>query len=224
MTSRQGKFFAVGVGPGDPELLTIKAVRTMEAADVIAFPAGHIAGTIAGRYLEEKTTLPLPAPMIEAGPALTRVRRENAERLEDQLRRGNDVAFLTVGDPTIYSTALYLLQLIRDDGFAVEVVPGVPAFCAAAAALGIALCEEGEALHIFPGHYQRTAGSLTGTRVFMKAGSVIEEIKAQGKDEDVYYGVTNLGMAGEQLFRGRESLPAKAGYFTTLIIKEQKKG
>ena len=112
-----GTLYGVGVGPGDPELITQKAVRIIRQCPVIAAPqtgqARQVAFGIASQAVEnldQKTILALPFPMVKDAEVLSKTRDELAAMLENPLREGKDVAFLTLGDPTIYSTYWYLHQ------------------------------------------------------------------------------------------------------------------
>jgi precorrin-2/cobalt-factor-2 C20-methyltransferase len=232
----RGKFFAVGLGPGDPDLLTVKAIDTIRACDTVAIPdAGKSSGTaekIAEAYIKDKEILRICTPMIRPGDELDRARREASDIIEDHLDMGKNIAFLTLGDPAVYSTVMYFFSMIRDDGYAVEVVPGITSFSACAARLGISLCEEGEAFSVIPVNYrapddfEEEAGEKADERrnlVLMKAGGSLGDIKLQAhKEENDYFAVSNLGMESESLYMGVENFPDKAGYFTTVIVKRKK--
>ena len=133
---KPGILYGVGVGPGDPELLTLKAQRVLRTADVIAVPdkgAGEkTALTIIGDLAEEKELLLCPAPMVRDRKALDAARDGIASRIAAVLDQGRSVAFITLGDPTVYSTYLYIHKRVRALGYEAEIVPGVPSFCAAA--------------------------------------------------------------------------------------------
>ena len=166
-----GTLYCVSVGPGDPELLTLKAVRVIRQCPVVAVsvkeaPVSERAGRAAGEEsvayriaagavpeIKEKELLPLCMPMTKDREVLEQSRREAARALMEVLREGKDVAWLNLGDVSIYSTSLYRAQEVRGAGFDVEMVSGVTSFCAAAARLGCSLAEGGEELHIIPSSY-----------------------------------------------------------------------
>ena len=224
MTER-GVLYGVGVGPGDPELMTVKAVRLLKACDVIAIPqrdkdrcAAFRIAAQAVPEIENKPLLALDMPMTRHKEARERAFSAAAEQLTAALAAGRTVAFLTLGDPTIYSTYGYLHGRVAQAGFEAIFVPGVPSFCAAAAALGVSLCADGEALHILPG--PRADGGQTGTRVFMKGGA--PDVKRALQDHDGFvWGAENVGMAQERLYRSVEEIPEDVGYFTLIIAKER---
>ena len=151
-----GTLFGVGVGPGDPELLTFKAARVLREADVVFTSAQERSGRslaleIAAPHLPPGTeVVPLPFchtyEAVENGEA----HRENARRVLDTLARPASAAFLTLGDPMTYSTFTYLLAALRalEPSVPVEVVPGVTSYSAAAAAAQVPLAEGDESLAV----------------------------------------------------------------------------
>ena len=149
-----GKLFGVSVGPGDPELLTLKAVRVIREADVVAVPnIGHKRQTaydIARDLLEGKQLLDCSTPMRGGHAVAEEAYRVIADRVCAVLDEGKTVAYLTLGDATVYSTYTYVHAIVQSRGYEAEIIPGVTSFCAAAAKLGIPLCEGPERLLIAP--------------------------------------------------------------------------
>ena len=181
---RKGKLYGVGVGPGNPELLTVKAVRVIQESDVVAVPragAGEQAAlAIAAEYIGDKPVLHCDMPMTRDRAARDASHDRAADTICALLDEGKTVAFLTLGDPSVYSTCWYVHRRVAARGYAVEMVPGVPSFCAAAAALGRALCEVDEMLHIIPASHGAldAALDLPGGKVLMKAGKAILDRKS----------------------------------------------
>ena len=110
-----GILYGIGVGPGDPELMTLKAVRLLKEADLIAAPGQDVRETAAFRIavqavpeIAEKELLPVEMPMMMDRKILEEAHRAGAKLLEDQLAAGKRIAFITLGDPTVYSTFTYL--------------------------------------------------------------------------------------------------------------------
>ena len=223
----KGTLYGVGVGPGDPELMTLKAVRIALQADVIALPhkdpAKCTAWGIARRAvpeLERKPLLAVDMPMTKDPQRLQQAYRAGAEALMGELEQGRTVCFLTLGDPTVYSTYLYLHQRVAAAGYRTQIIPGVPSFCAAAAALGISLCENGQQLHIVPGTYTPTeALALPGVKVMMK-NNLPETLSALRKGKKAAAMVENCGMENQHVYRALEEIPEDAGYFSLLIVKD----
>jgi precorrin-2/cobalt-factor-2 C20-methyltransferase len=186
---KYGILYGVSVGPGDPELMTVKAVRILERCPVVAAPRTAGEKTLAldiasgAADLTGKTILNLEFAMTRDPAELAASHRAAADTLENELREGRDVAMLNLGDVSVYSTFAYMMELLRADGFESVMIPGVPSFCAVAAALGTGLTEMNEPLHILPagGMAVDEALRLPGTKVLMKTGRAMPA----GETQDV---------------------------------------
>ena len=113
----KGVLYGVGVGPGDPELMTVKAVRIIREADVVAVPDGQTARGIAAEYLDGKEILSCPMPMLRDKALLAQKHDEAADTICALLDEGKTVAFLTLGDPTVYSTYIYVHKRVLARGY-----------------------------------------------------------------------------------------------------------
>ena len=218
----KGTLYGVGVGPGDPELMTLKAVRMIRENEIIAVPGADVKETVAYKIavqavpeLEEKELLPIYMPMTHA---------KGAKALEACLDQGKNVVFLTLGDPCVYSTFSYLQHRVEADGYHTELVSGITSFCAAAARLNISLSEWNEQLHIVPAVH-RLDSELTesGNYILMKSGKKMNQVKEilakSGRDVLM---VENCGMPEEHIYHGVEEIPDDAGYYSLIIAKEHK--
>lgn len=245
-----GIFYGVGVGPGDPELLTLKAVKAIQECEVIALavsspdfrePVYEEAGTVS-RFplllekcvawqivlpvvpeMEYKARLFLPMPMMKEKEVLKEIHDRCASVTEDLLRAGKDVAFITLGDPTVYSTCLYVHKRLKKRGMKTALIPGIPSFCAAAARMDMGLAENREELHIIPASYGvEESLDLKGTKVLMKAGKkmpyVKQVVREKGLEAEM---VENCGMSQEHIYRQVEEIPDDAGYYSLVIIKDK---
>ena len=210
----------VGVGPGDPELLTLKAVRIIREADVVAVPkSGGGAGaaeTIAASLLEGKEVLRLPMPMRGPREAWREAHEQAAIALAERLERGENVAYLVLGDPMLYATSSYLMALLKPR-FEVRVVPGVTAMCAAAAELCVPLCEDRETLTILPG-FEEGRALPDGSAVIMKAGGHLREILAAGEGREMYL-ARSIGMEGAYAGPLLEAEADGRAYFSTVLVR-----
>lgn len=225
----QGKLYGVGVGPGDPELLTIKAQRIIRQSPVLAVPdAGRgekTALAIAGELAEGKQLLYCAAPMIRDEAQLDAAYEQNADLVCAQLDQGKDVAFLTLGDPTVYSTYLYLHRKVVARGYEAEIIPGVPSFCAVAARLNQPLCEKAQRLMIVPASHGEVEDCLSvdANLVFMKAGRELgalrDTLAAHGLLERASM-VANCGMEGETVCPRFADVPEGTGYFSVVLVKK----
>ena len=224
---KQGVFYAVSVGPGDPELLTRQACRVLEVCDVIAAPR-----TKAGRMLaldiaagavdmRGKTVLPLDFTMAHDAAVREESYRTAAGAIEAELTAGRDVAMVNLGDVSVYATAYYILERVRSDGFEVVMCPGVTSFCAVAARLGRSLTRMDEPLHILPSSTDlNNALALPGTKVVMKSGKAIRKTV----DALERYGlaaragmVADCGLETEQVYTDLRHLPEEISYFATIV-------
>lgn len=227
----KGTLYGIGVGPGDPELLTLRAVRAIQECDIIAIPdAGaqrHTALDIAREYVGQKPLLPLNLPMIRDEEELRNRREQAADLICQSLDAVKSVGFLTLGDPSIYATYSYLHKLVTGRGYSAQVIPGIPSFCAAAAALGQPLCEGEEPLHIIPALYGgvEEALSLPGTKVLMKSGKKLDEAVDLIRQKNMAAAlVERAGMPGERLIpdlSAERDAIADVGYFCVVLVKDK---
>lgn len=225
---KKGTLYGVGVGPGDPELLTLKAQRILSQADVIAVPdkgAGEkTALNIIGNLAEGKPLLYCSAPMVRDPMQLEAAYTENAEKIAALLDDGKAVAFITLGDPSVYSTYLYTHRRVLAMGYEARIIPGVPSFCAVAAALGEGLCEGSDRLLIVPASHQDIGDCLTvdANYVFMKAGREIGKLRdtlaAHGLLDRAAM-VENCGMETERVYPRFAGAPDGSGYFSVVLVK-----
>ncbi len=185
--------YGVSVGPGDPELMTLKAVRILQACTVIAVPRSGSENTLvafeiarqAVPEIENKRIMELSLPMTRDKQLLEEAREQAAKTLMDLLDAGEEIACLTLGDASIYSTYMYLHNRIVKAGYPAEIIAGVPSFCAAAALRGKQLTEAALPLHIVPGSYDCVEESLSwpGPKILMKSGKQLGRVKALLKEK-----------------------------------------
>lgn len=223
------KLYGVGVGPGDPDLMTVKALNAIKKSKVICFAGKSedtsIAFNIAKKAMPEvskKKKVCIDFPMTKNQYVLEESHSKISSQIKELLKEG-DVALLTLGDPGIYATYSYIAQRLRADDIKVVTIPGITSFSAAAAKLGIPLTLADEELHVIPSSYSfEEAFSLKGTLVLMKSGksyeSLVSYIRENKPHCDVYM-VENCGMENERLFVGANNLPETSGYFTTIIVR-----
>ncbi|MBR1693437.1 MAG: precorrin-2 C(20)-methyltransferase [Lachnospiraceae bacterium] len=231
-----GILYGIGVGPGDPELMTTKAVRLVRECDILAIPAKEssdcTAYQIAVRAVPEiagKPVLPVSIPMTRDRAELDAAYLEGCAAITQRLEEGKNIAFLNLGDPTIYSTYMTIHDKIRQAGYDAVIVSGVPSFCAVAAALEIPIAAGRETIHILPGCYGQGELSLyPHTKILMKSGGSIYEVKRELEELETggqikAYAVSNCGMPEQRIYEKIGELDEQSGYFTTVIVKETKK-
>ncbi|MCD8240929.1 MAG: precorrin-2 C(20)-methyltransferase [Lachnospiraceae bacterium] len=228
-----GKIYGIGVGPGDPELLTLKAKKILDAVDVIAVPVKE-----AGEY---STALEIIRPVVdldgkEIVEVVFRMLRDEEERrkcraaaceqLADLLRGGKDIAMITLGDVSVYSTYMYVNNYLAEAGFETEIIPGIPSFCSGAAKAQLALMEGNEGLAIVPSAKENllvdAALDHFENIVVMKAGGSIEKLIGKLKARDIPLSAATvlscIGMENEYI--GPLDPKREYSYFTTVIIKK----
>lgn len=196
--------YAVGVGPGDPELLTRKAERIIRQSPVVFAPTGAVdaasyALSIVDHLLDRsrQEIITRVFPMMKKGAELEAAWEEAAAEVISLIDSGQDVAFITIGDPCLYSTFLYLYRIIREKraDIPVEIVPGISSINASAAAAGIPLGIAGERIAILPATYENEELKKTlsefDTIVLMKVSRVFDR---------VYPLLCELGLADNSVF------------------------
>jgi precorrin-2/cobalt-factor-2 C20-methyltransferase len=227
------RLIGVGVGPGDPELVTVKGVNALRAADVVVVPVMDTGerGRAEATVLHYVTQGKVVRVVFALNERSDRARREAAwdaagGRVAELLRAHGTVAFATIGDPNVYSTFTYLAQTVDGlvDGLTVETVPGITAMQDLAARSGAVLTEGTEPLTLVP----VTAGSAVlraalegpGTVVAYKFGRLAEEVaaalKETGRTEGAVWG-SALGLPEESIRPASELLDGPLPYLSTLI-------
>lgn len=161
---KQGIFYAVGVGAGDPMDMTLRAKAVLEQADIIVTPIPKAGGTSAAYAIAAQAAdlsyaerLDILFPMQAHNDYRERLRSGVLQPVCTALDSGRQVAMVTLGDVSVYSTASYVRQLLAEKGYATQVIAGVPSFCAGAAKAQQSLCENSESLQILPAVHSREA-------------------------------------------------------------------
>lgn len=225
----KGTLYGVSVGPGDPENLTLKAVRVLKGADVIAAPSTgrnrQTALGIVADYIEGKPIVDCLTPMSKDPDVVAQAHDRIADDICALLDGGKDVAFITLGDAGVYSTYYYTHERVVARGYRAEVVPGVTSFCDAAARLGRPLCEGAEPLLVVPVSTGDTKPLLDvpANKVFMKSGKAIGALRdalAERGELDDAAAVANSGLANEQLCERFADLDAERGYFSVVLYRK----
>ena len=233
----------VGCGPGDPELLTVKAASLLKNADVIYAPTARegkpsIAFSIVQKYVNATAKIvDLIFPMVKNREQTRLYWRRNAEQIAEAAKMGKNVVYLTVGDPSLYSTWIYIQREItsRYPEIHLKIIPGIPSVFAFAAQAKISLAEGDETLGIIPACYdlekvKRTANSCD-TLVFLKDGrhfgEVIEMLGSAGFSDDSMITIAQDVSAGEEVLKRnslkeiRQNKVTTEKYFSLMVAKRK---
>jgi precorrin-2/cobalt-factor-2 C20-methyltransferase len=240
-----GKVVGVGVGPGDPDLLTVKAIRAIQEADVVCAPtpnsAGHsVALDIIRPVLEGRQQAPevvtLVFPMVRDEAELERAWAGNTDRIAKYAQKGKQVAFVAVGDPSLYSTFTYVARMLKVGypEIPVEIIPGVTSLSACMARARIPLAFGEETLLIMPRSDMdllKEESRLVDNIVWMKGVKRLPEIvsilKESGRfsDESQIVIAKRCSFSDEEEWKGRirdaPHLKLAEDYFATMIVRRR---
>lgn len=231
-----GTFYGIGVGPGDPELITVKGARLIAACGCVVVPKSRmkkesIALTIAKRYISEGAQIVEQVYPMTADKALLLEKwSEAAAEVLNHLRQPQDVCFLTLGDPLFYSTHIYLLRCLKelDPELRTITVPGIMAMGAASAITDFPLGEAKNTVTVVP-----TADGLAATRraiegggnvVLMKVGDRLQPILALLEELDVIDRAVFVAKAGQDDevvvtdLRSLKLSDPRTGYLSIILI------
>ena len=238
MNSKIGTLYGIGVGPGDPELITLKASRILKSVDVVFAAAStknnhSLAVRIAKCHIPETTPIhKLSFPMTTDPDETEKAWCEHANTIYESLDTGKDVAFLTLGDPMTYSTFGYILRCLKDiePNIPVEIIPGITSYQAAAARLNTPLVEGEESLLVVSGakggDRLRRLENKPETVVFLKAYRNIQDITRAIDEADPPYhskGIKKCSQPDEEIINDMEVFQSRRPDYWTLIIAKQKK-
>lgn len=225
------KFYSVGVGAGDGSYITLGAMRALEKADIIAVPVKKYGEKSTALEIirkefdtDKKEILELEFRMIGDTKIREESRRNSAEKIISALNDGKDVAMVTLGDVSVYSTCTYVHNAVKNAGFELEIIPGITSFCAAADKAQISLCEGNESVAIIP---SLKSGLLEkyitdfDTIVIMKSGNdtdiIYDILKKYGLHNNAIVS-SCIGMENEIVEKIQKG--KSYGYFTTVIVRK----
>jgi precorrin-2/cobalt-factor-2 C20-methyltransferase len=239
MSAAPGILYGIGVGPGDPELITLKALRVLERVPYVFAAASSkndysLALNIVRPYISQAAVVPLYFPMTSDRGILSEAWESNARKVLDVLERSQDVAFLTIGDPLTYSTYGYLLKTVKAINPEIKAVtiPGITSYNAAAALANIPLTEGEESFYLVSGAQggdrlrEAIATSdnvvmLKTYRHFDKIYDTLEELKLL----DCATCISMCGLDGETVVQDLKILRhQKMPYLSLIIIKKKGRG
>ncbi|MDJ0666470.1 MAG: precorrin-2 C(20)-methyltransferase [Desulfobacterales bacterium] len=233
MTIKPGTLYGIGVGPGDPDLLTVKAIHVLQKVDIVYTAAStkndySLAVNIARAHIPAETEIrTLAFPMTKDRHATHQAWEANARTIAAVTAAGRQAAFLTLGDPLTFSTFGYILKYMRRlfPDLPVVTVPGITAYQASAAALNMPLVEGEQSLLVVSGAYggNRLAGQIEkpDTVVFMKAYRNVNGICAALENADMLAhsaGVVRCSLPEQEIVADVKTLESRSPNYWTLII------
>jgi len=240
-----GRFIGIGVGPGDPELITLKAVKALQTADIICFPKSHVhkpslAFTMVKSVLDDRKyppeVLELIFPMTKDELSNKMLWTKNAAIIAEKVAEGKVAAFITLGDPMFYSTFIYLYQSLREGypKLKLEIIPGVTSMTACAASAKIPLAEKEEVISVIssdldPNLVEETAKNADNL-VLIKCAYRLKELvpiieKSGFTENSTIALVRRCTMAEEEVVIGKlkevKNWEICEDYFSVAIIKKR---
>lgn len=232
----------IGVGPGDPDLLTVKAVKAIQNADIIMCPASNedrpsIALSVVSPIIDKSKNqeiVKLIFPMTKDKDVLEQTWKKNAKIMAEKVLSGKNIVYLTVGDPYLYSTWIYMYKELTENypKMEISVIPGIVSMFTFASKVGVSIAEGAEKVAIIPSCYDLSSvkeiAKHSETMVFLKDGryfdKVIEVLKESGFPDDSIFAIgQDLGTENEIIRKMKlgevndDTLTTK--YFSILVVK-----
>ncbi|MEG4486243.1 precorrin-2 C(20)-methyltransferase [Microcoleus sp. D2_18a_B4] len=233
MTKATGKLYGLGIGPGDPELITLKAYRILQSVPVIAYPAMEngkvLARAIVADYLRpEQIEIPMPLPFSPTRSSQPYYDIA-AEKIAAHLSEGQDVAVLCEGEPFLYGSFMYLFNRLSAR-FTTEVVPGISSTMASAAALGVPLTYRNDVLSIMPATLDtevlRDRLAVVDAAVIIKLGRHFAKVRdvliGLGQFDRALY-IERATMPNQRIRAIADVEPAEVPYWALIMIPSQQK-
>ncbi len=230
----QGIFYGIGVGPGDPELLTVKAINAIKNSEIIIAPktekkSDSLALSIAAPYLRADVQIVyqtfLMVKDFEESPNFF---EDNVAEILTYIRAGKNVGFLTLGDPLFFSTYIYIFKLLKNSGVQIETIAGVPAFLAIAAKIGYPPAYGNDILSIIPATADaekisaalKVSDAAVLMKVYKNFGEIVELLDNEKLLENAAL-VSRCGLEGEKIITDINAhKDEKLNYLSTILTRK----
>ncbi|CDM67659.1 precorrin-2 C20-methyltransferase [Clostridium bornimense] len=217
--------YGIGVGPGDPELVTIKAARRIADSQVVVAPSAEeggesIALETAREYIKEGTEVVIKHFPMGKENRVSKI-KEAYDFIEEKLREGKNVSFLTIGDPYIYSTYIHLLKHMEERGFEVETIAGIPSFCAAASIVDRTLVVGNNPLLILPAARVQDIKDekyVVIMKVYKQEELVVNTLEEKGFD---YVYISRAGREGQVILDKKEDIIQARDYMSLILASRE---
>ena len=226
-------FYGIGVGPGDPELLTVKAINALKKIDVLIAPktekkSDSVALSIAQPHLKPTVEIIYrTVPMVKDFAAATEVFESHRDEILSLLSDGRNVGFATIGDPMFYSTYIYIFRLLKPCGVPIVTIPGVPAFLAIAAQIGRPIAFGNDILTVIPATAELDAikrsldqaDSTVVMKVYKNFAEIVDALTARNIIDDAVL-VSRAGLDDEKIITDVASHKGDAlNYLSTILTR-----
>ena len=230
-----GTFYGIGVGPGDPELLTVKAINALKKIDVLIAPktekkSDSVALSIARPYLKPSVEIIFQTfPMVRDFAAEKKIFEANTNEILKNLRGGKNVGFATLGDPMFYSTYIYIFKLLEPRGVKIITVAGVPAFLAIAAQIGRPLAYGNDILTIIPAtaeldaikNFLDKADATVLMKVYKNFPEIVDALAARNLIDEAVL-VSRCGLDDEKIITDVAAHKTEPlNYLSTILTRRQ---
>ena len=230
----QGIFYGIGVGPGDPELLTVKAINAIKNSEVIIAPktekkSDSLALSIAAPYLRADAQIVYQTfLMVKDFEESPKFFEDNVAEILSYLRAGKNVGFLTLGDPLFFSTYIYIFKLLKNSGVQIETIAGVPAFLAIAAKIGYPPAYGNDILSIIPATADaekisaalKVSDAAVLMKVYKNFGEIVELLDIEKLLEKASL-VSRCGLEGEKIITDINAHKyEKLNYLSTILTRK----
>ena len=223
-----GTLYGIGTGPGDPELVTRKAWRLVQEADVIAYPSAEggdsfARSIVADAIRPDAVEIEMPVPMVSGRAPAQAIYDDGAAAIRDHLSAGRDVVVLCEGDPLFYGSFMYILARLRDD-FPTQIIPGVTSMTACAAAHNHALVARNDVLTVLPGTLDndvmldriKASEAVVIMKIGRHLGRIRDLLSAQGLAQQALY-VSHASLPYEKALPLSDA-PDTAPYFSMILL------
>jgi precorrin-2/cobalt-factor-2 C20-methyltransferase len=231
-----GKLYIIGVGPGDPGLLTARALELLQNSRRVFIPVSgqgreSLALDIIRDHISpEAAVTELVFPMTHDRKIMEEAYNNNYVRISSVVRSGEDAALVTIGDPATYSSAWQVLKLVKrhEPEVLCEIVPGITSYAAAAARAGVQLAQGHETLMVVSSYSDARklealidcADTVVFLKTYRRRDMILDLLRSKGLFDRCVY-IRRCGLAGEEIIRDLSALPDEADYFSMIILKKR---
>ncbi len=226
-------FYGVGVGPGDKELVTLKAINIIKNADIIFKPvkkegAFSVAFDIIEEYIDKQEIIELIFPMVNDQEIRKNYHLKNVDIIKDYYSKGKNCVFVTIGDPTVYATYMYLVKELKQHDIKIITIPGITSFTNILSIINEPIALDNESFGVYPmdkdedkiNQMIESHNNIVFMKVYRNREFLYKILKKRGFENKIVI-ASNIGKENEEIsYNIEELLNEKLSYFTTVILKK----